>query len=85
MFLCKHAVFLDQYYARQSTRSQKVLPNGHSANNGSDLQKPENQPIALLRGALVAMIKLHSNAAYYSLDVTLMSLDIHMEIARRSK
>lgn len=82
MFLSKRAVFLNQYYTRQSTRSQKVLPHVHSANNGSGLQKTENQPIGLLREAAIALIKLHNNAAYHALGIILMSLDIHMEIAR---
>lgn len=81
MFLSKRAVFLNQYYTSKSTRSQKVLPHGHSANNGSDLQKIENQPIALLWEAAEAL-KQQNNAAYHALDIILMSLDIHMEIAR---
>lgn len=82
MFLSKQAGFLNQYYISKSIRSQKVLPHGHSANNGSDLQKTENQPIALLWEAAEVLIKQHNNAAYHALDIILMSLDIHMEIAR---
>lgn len=82
MFVSKRALFLNQYYTSKSTRSQKVLPHGHSANNGSDLQKIENQPIALLWEAAEALIKQHNNVAYHALDIILMRLDIHMEIAR---
>jgi len=82
MLLSKPSVSPNQYYTGKGTRSQEVLPHGRSANKGSDLQKPESQPIALLGEAAEALLKQHNNAAYHALGITLMSGDTHLEIAR---
>lgn len=44
-------------------------------------KKRKNQPIAVLWEAAETLIKQHNNAVYHALDIILMSLDIHMEIA----
>lgn len=44
-------------------------------------KKREKQPIAGLWEAAETLIKQHNNAVYHALDIILMSLDIHMEIA----